>query len=408
MPIEHSRRPSSSARAPQRARTRPGPSRPAPRGADGHEALDLRARGRRSCADQRGARRARAGTRPSAARPTTLTCTSTRAPGACLAISAPSSAPVDAVPEVHSGARRRTLLPLQPADERASRAPARPLGGLGHQLLRVVLAQVERAPRPRAARDRVGAEALGDRHDAHRGRGRRRPPSMRRAHLGQPRSATAWRPARRQTTPARRGRPSARARCGVSAPGCTRCTRPCRRGSARVRPGARAARDPGGEVERRRAPGGGPERRSGRAAPRPRRGRRRRTRSSRAGCTDRGRASIAVAPSARMAADRGLDHAAGQAAPPGVGDADPPSADERDRRAVGGLHRQRRARRGGDRGVGRRRRRCSPGPSTTTTVAPWTWLQPGPRDGRRTPGGVASRHVGRLDRARRSPSRGPS
>ena len=63
----------------------------------------------------------------------------------------------------------------------------------------------------------------------------------------------------------------------------------------------------------------------------------------------------------------------------------PVGADERDRRAVGGQHGERRSPGAAvDRGVGRRRRRRSPGPSTAHDVGAVHLAQPGPRAGRRT------------------------
>ena len=81
------------------------------------------------------------------------------------------------------------------------------------------------------------------------------------------------------------------------------------------------------------------------------RGRRRRTRSAPVGCTGRDTRARA-APDLAQRGDRRLDHAELEPAVAGVHDADRVVARERDRRAVGGEHRERQAAHGGDRGVG--------------------------------------------------------
>ena len=123
-----------------------------------------------------------------------------------------------------------------------------------------------------------------------------------------------------------------------------RCTRRRRRGR---RPRARAARSArGGDVERRRAVGGRARRPRGRTARRAGRAGRRRTRSGRG--ARRARATRATGPGddrARAPRPRAPMHTLLEPRPAGVDDADRAGARQRDRRAVGGEHHERQARR---------------------------------------------------------------
>ena len=79
----------------------------------------------------------------------------------------PSVDAVDALPQVDERGELAHLVALEAADE----VPAAPRRsddrvGLGQQLLGVVLADVGQPGGRAASVDRVGAEALGDRHDA--------------------------------------------------------------------------------------------------------------------------------------------------------------------------------------------------------------------------------------------------
>ena len=325
-------------------------------------------------------RRARAGSRPAAAAPLTLTCTSTAAPGRPAGDLAGQRQPVDGLPQVHDGRDlARTLLRCRPPDE----VPAHGGAGVGRGvgLGRPAPGRSSRRGRrspPRAAASHgvaplplvtaTSADALG----VAAGAPRSAPDAASRSRHA--RSAIAHGHRSSQATVAKRlGSPAGPVAepAGVAGRAAGRVVE--RRSTPAS---ASAARTAAG-----RSSAGVPQRRGGR-------GRRRRSRST---SVVEVRAAELVAPGpdarARVAAatgasperracasTRALDDAGDEPAPAGVDHADRPA---RPARTTGAQSAVRTASaqpgRRRDRGVGVRAGVLARAASTTTTSAPCTW-----------------------------------
>ena len=241
--------------------------------------------------------------------------------------------------------------------------------------------------RPPRRRRRVGAEALGHRHDRHRpGRAAGQPDPV--AGTAPSRARPPTRPARSRWSGHRADGPATPRSPGALVP--PRPPRPVspRAAGARCRRSPRAwprlARRADGhgrrQIQRRAAVGGRPTVRPGRTG-------------DDAGQIVLGErvaawgrmhgprtASTVVAPSRRMASTAASTTPASRPRHPACTHADHPfGARQRHRRAVGGEHRQAAPASAVTAASAVLARSPPPGLSTTTTPAPWTWLQPGPR-----------------------------